>query len=245
MMSLTTGHLVNRDQFRILPMPLFVIHRMNELALKDGREKKKGDLAKAPTTYDMQSDVGGSLPDTIETTTHNEIDPSIILRNGEYNPDLMDYGVPYDGDEGNGGVREEAIDINDTNFADDAIPAFIPQGKPKTVNINDLIHSFKGLGSGQYDDEGIGRMGELNGATASTAVSGDNLYEPYSDGVAVESSETEGKHHDNSLKPRRENIMQFFRKAANGAALLTRLYIEPGVDWTDCVFNISVNEALT
>ena len=77
MMSLTTGHLVNRDQFRILPMPLSVIKRMNELALQVGREKGKGDLAKKPTTYDMQSNEGGCLPDTIETTTHNGIDPSI------------------------------------------------------------------------------------------------------------------------------------------------------------------------
>ena len=110
--------------------------------------------------------------------------------------------------------------------------------------MDDLIHRFEGLGSGRYDDEGIGGMGELNGATASAAVSGDNLYEPYSSGVVVESSETEDEHHDNSLKSRRENIMQFFRKEANGAALLTRLYVEPGVDWTDYVFNISVNEAL-
>ena len=37
MLSLATGKLVNRDQFRILPMPLSVIHRLDELAKKDGR----------------------------------------------------------------------------------------------------------------------------------------------------------------------------------------------------------------
>ena len=37
MLSLVTGRLVNRDQFRVLPMPLSVIQRMNEFALKDGR----------------------------------------------------------------------------------------------------------------------------------------------------------------------------------------------------------------
>ena len=37
MMSVTTEQLVNRDQFRILPMLLSVIKRMNEHELKDGR----------------------------------------------------------------------------------------------------------------------------------------------------------------------------------------------------------------
>ena len=32
MLSLSTGRLVNRDQFRILPMPELVIKRLNELA---------------------------------------------------------------------------------------------------------------------------------------------------------------------------------------------------------------------
>ena len=50
MLSLVTGRLVNRDQFRVLPMPLSVIQRMNEFALKDGRVKGKGELAKKPTT---------------------------------------------------------------------------------------------------------------------------------------------------------------------------------------------------
>ena len=45
MMSLTTGRLVNRDQFKILPVPLSVIKKMNDLALKDGRVKGKGELA--------------------------------------------------------------------------------------------------------------------------------------------------------------------------------------------------------
>ena len=51
----------------------------------------------------MQSDVGDSLPDTIETIPHNGIDPSVILRSGEDDPDLMDNGLSYDGHKGNGG----------------------------------------------------------------------------------------------------------------------------------------------
>ena len=37
MLSLATGKIVTRDQFRILPTPTSVIERMNELARKDGR----------------------------------------------------------------------------------------------------------------------------------------------------------------------------------------------------------------
>ena len=38
MLSLATGRIVTRDQFRVLPMPLSAINRLNELALKDGRK---------------------------------------------------------------------------------------------------------------------------------------------------------------------------------------------------------------
>jgi hypothetical protein len=42
----TTGKLVNRDQFRVMPMPESVIKRMNALALADGRVKGVGELSK-------------------------------------------------------------------------------------------------------------------------------------------------------------------------------------------------------
>ena len=38
MLSLTTGRIVSRDQFKILPMPDSVIARLNELARREGRE---------------------------------------------------------------------------------------------------------------------------------------------------------------------------------------------------------------
>ena len=192
----------------------------------------------------MQSNMGDSLPDIIETVIHNGIDQSVILRSDDDDPDIAASGVPYNEHEGNEGVSDVEIHVNDTDYADDAIPVFIPQGKPKAVDMDDLIRSFGGLGSGRYDDEGLGGTGELYGTVTSAAVSGDDTYEPYSSGAAVVSSETENEQHDNSTKPRRENIMQFFRKGVNGGALLTRVYEETGVDWTDHVFNISVNGAL-
>ena len=254
MLSLTTGRFVNRDQFRILPMPLSVIQRMNDLALKDGRVKGKGELAQKPTTYKMQSDVGSSLPDIMESVTNNGIDPSIILENDEVTRELanneevgrepegnrgVDDITPEGEHEGNGGADDVEMQINDTDYADDAIPIFIPQGKPKEVNMDDLIHSFGGLGSGKYDDETIGGIGEEDDATTGAAVGGNDT------GALLDvSSETEDTQHVEPLHRRRLDIMQLFRKGVNGGALLTRLYIEPGEDWGEHVFNISVKEAL-
>ena len=254
MLSLNTGRLVNRDQFKILPMPLSVIQRMNELALKDGRVKGNGELGQKPTTYDMQSEVSNSLPDIMETVTNNGVDPSIALRNDEINPDLADIGIPEgepegnggadnvlaNGEhEGNGGVDDMEVQINDTDYADDSIPLFIPHRKPKDVDMDDLIHSFGGLGSGRYDNEGIGGMGVETSATMGVAVSGDSADNSQGDSIEIEDTQ-----HVDLQKPARMDIMQYFRTGANGGALLTRLYIEPGADWVERIFNISVNEAL-
>ena len=177
-------------------MPLSVIQRMNEFALKDGREKGKGELAKKPTTYSMQSEVGDSLPHTFETVTNDGVDPSLIFGHGDPNPDLAepeeiggaDIAIPdnrHEGnrgeDEENGGAGDVEMQINNTDFADDAIPLFIPHGKPKDVDLDDLIHSFEGLGSGRYDDEGIGGIVEGTGATTDGAVSGNTTDIPYED----------------------------------------------------------------
>ena len=170
MLSLVTGRLVNRDQFRVLPMQLSVFQRMNEFALKDGRVKGKGELSQKPNTYIMQSGVGNGLLDTIITLTSNGVDPSFMLDSDEPNLDLAepeeiggdDIAIPDDrhegnrgDDEGNGSAEDVEMQTINTDFADDVIPLFIPHGKPKDVDMGDLIHSFEGLGSGRYDDEGI------------------------------------------------------------------------------------------
>ena len=104
MLSLASGRLVNRDQFRILPMPDSVIKRLNELALADGRVKGKGELYAPPTSYVQDSDAKRGLPDTMETTVNNGIDPSIAISDSRDNSDVVD-GVlkDYQHDE-NGGT---------------------------------------------------------------------------------------------------------------------------------------------
>ena len=49
------------------------------------------------------------------------------------------------------------------------------------VDLDDLIHSFEGLRSGRYDDEGIGGIVEGTGATTDGAVSGNTTDIPYED----------------------------------------------------------------
>ena len=155
----------------------------------------------------MRSEVGDSLPDTMETVTNNGVDPSLILSDDELIPGLTeleemrgeDSITPHDRhkenrgvEEGNRGAEDEGIQINNTDYADDAIPLFIPHGKPKDVDMDDLIHSFGGLGSGRYDDEGIGGLGEATGGSTAAAVSDDLVNTPYGD--ATETLDTQ---HDN------------------------------------------------
>lgn len=43
MMSIDTGRIVTRDQFRVLPMPPHVVSRLNELASREGRTKNNAE----------------------------------------------------------------------------------------------------------------------------------------------------------------------------------------------------------
>ena len=91
MLSLKTGRLVNRNQFRILPMPESVIKRLNELALADGRIKGRGELYTKPTSYEQDGDAKSGLPDTIDPDTVNDgIDPAILPLDTPDEPNLID-----------------------------------------------------------------------------------------------------------------------------------------------------------
>lgn len=73
MQSPTTGRMVRRDQFKVLPMPASVIAAINDLASKDGRTIRVGSTGQYPliTPYS-----GSSPPDYISpsyTQTQLEI----------------------------------------------------------------------------------------------------------------------------------------------------------------------------
>ena len=87
MLSLATGRIVTRDQFKILPMPLSVIARMNELAARDGRTILKKDTG---VSLDLMRNTSSlsphPLPDYIIATPHTGMDPSIALRYDIHEP---------------------------------------------------------------------------------------------------------------------------------------------------------------
>ena len=90
MLSLKTGRLVNQDQFRILPMPESVIKRLNELALADGRVKGKGEIYTKPTSYEQDSGAESDLPDTIDSSVNDGVDPAILHLDIHDETDIID-----------------------------------------------------------------------------------------------------------------------------------------------------------
>ena len=98
--------------------------------------------------------MSNSLPDIMETVINNGVDPSIVPRNVEINLDLVAIGMhegelerngsgdnvmPNSEHEGNGGADDMDIQVNDTDYANDAIPQFVPHGIPKDVDMDELI----------------------------------------------------------------------------------------------------------
>lgn len=149
MLSLGAGRLVNRDQFRILPMLESVIRRLNGLALADGRVKGQGELATRPTAYEQESGAKAGLPDTIETMVNNGVDPSIAaLRDTDYLEhveETMDEQQQLDNHAGSSGV-----DLSTPTHSDDAIaPPYIAM-RPKPVDMDDLIGILNRLEVGLY-----------------------------------------------------------------------------------------------
>ena len=106
MLSLKSGRLVNRDQFRILPMPESVIKRLNDLALADGRVKGKGELYTKPATYAQDAGAVSDLPDTIEPEVNDGVDPAVLPLDNVDEPDQMDNGEGVQ--HGHGGEYEQS-----------------------------------------------------------------------------------------------------------------------------------------
>jgi hypothetical protein len=77
MISPTTGRLVSRDQFRVLPMPASVIAAMNEFAHKDGRTVRPAGLGTYPNANNLAPEHRSDLPDYIAITPHNGDQPDV------------------------------------------------------------------------------------------------------------------------------------------------------------------------
>jgi hypothetical protein len=236
MLSLTTGKLVNRDQFIIMPMPESVIKRLNALALADGRVKGKSELVRTENTYETVSDKSDELPETMETTVNEGVDPSTTLLDANYNPELIYKEAGDHIDE----TQPDEPYVEEIGLADDMMPPVAVRFEPKVVEMDDLMNSFRELAVGlprtvtdeTLDEQGVPEDYGENGAIdmeaiPGTATSAPNTYSSYGHRVIP-----------------RTDLMDMFRGDKQTAALLTRNYDSAGGDWGEYVMNISVNEAL-
>ena len=253
MLSLKTGRLVNRDQFRILPMPESVIKRLNELALADGRVKGKGDLYAKPTSYEQDSDAKTGLPDTIGTTVNDGVDPAVPPLNNPDEPDLVDAveEVQYD----NGGEYEreqqpdnDAVDDIDMHGEIGEHPAVEPQEQPYVEDpvMDSLSADMNRMRAGPRDEDDIDLHGiDPNGVPVDYTAGGgaDSDHRDARDALGHAARLVAAPRNPMAHGIGRLELMDFFR-AKSGAALLTRNYDGDGVEWGDHVLNISVNEAL-
>lgn len=80
MMSIATGRLVTRDQFKTLPMPSTVIARLNDMAAKEGRKI----VTRTSMVYNPEGGLrnpGGVtyIRPTAEPYTGDSVDPAIPI----------------------------------------------------------------------------------------------------------------------------------------------------------------------
>ena len=248
MLSLGTGRLVNRDQFQILPMPESVIKRLNELALADGRVKGKGELETRPISYMQDSDAKRGLPDTIEITVNNGIDPSVAVLESDDRTDVVNDTPDEQQDEGND-VTDYLPDLNQSTYCDDAIVPLNVPAKQKLSDMEELINSFKSMDAGRFvREEDSEETHDAQGVPVDyTAVDCVDAGEDDTGSTNIDTNiDSAEKNSDVPRHPRvtSQGFMNYFRNGKGGAALLTRNYDGDGVDWGDHVLNISVNEAL-
>ena len=151
MLSLSTGRMVNRDHFRVMPMPGSVINCMNELALADGRKKGKGVPTERLSSYTQDDGAREELPDTIEVGVNNGVDPSVIpIEEDKVSEQLNDPGDGWQ--EEIGDMTCDALDLSEPTYT-----PFVANAKPKSVEMDELIGSLKSMKVGpyQYIDEPI------------------------------------------------------------------------------------------
>lgn len=152
-------------------MPISVIQRLNEHALKDGRVKGKGELSHGPTSYDVNSEAMGELPELMETVTNEGVDPAIALRSGMHTPELADDLQDRQGG-GDGTTEDNSRTPLELNYADNMI--MNPQVDDGDNGVGDLLTGFEGMHVDRYSthDEPVGSIVYYPGRAYEPAVSG-------------------------------------------------------------------------
>ena len=162
MMSITTGKLITRDQFKILPMPLSVIMRLNEMAMVEGKKisrKMKSAIAvegglqegDKPTYLQPTQDYTANVDPVVAANPHLRIDLGEGERTEyEFDPAMVNdvRGYPEDYDTPTKSVRNdfnmEDLDVGELQefempdtlehrHPDASIPCTPPRNSPERV----------------------------------------------------------------------------------------------------------------
>ena len=245
---------VNRDQFRVLPMPESVIKRLNELAQADGRVKGKGDLYARPTSYEQYGDAAKGLPDAIKPIVNDGVDLSVGLIVGGDDRELISVDR-YDGElhrDGGGEPEVQQYDSSgllnepDPNYDIEPYEEDIPdvQTDESDNDMDELVDNMNRMRAGPRDPIGDPEGGLDERGVPESYTSAGEIRDEYSDARDAVSRATELLTAPASrCCVSRHEVMDFFRNGS-GTALLTRNYDGDGTDWGDYVPNISVNDAL-
>ena len=158
-LSLSTGRLVNRDQFRVLPMPESVIKRLNELAQADGRVKGKGNLYARSTSHEQYGNATKGLPDTMEPNVNNGVDPSMESLADDREPTNGEADSGDQQQDSGGELEEQQYDngeaLNELDLRDgielyrEAIQAEQPEEHDN--DMDDLVDSMNRMRAGPRD----------------------------------------------------------------------------------------------
>jgi hypothetical protein len=103
-LSLRTGEIITRDQFKVLPMPLSVIERLNGMAVADGINTSSTTTRVSTDSVRVFDHTPSHLPTMFTPPMHTGEDPDIALqhpRMGFPQPELADeigLGPPDDTD---------------------------------------------------------------------------------------------------------------------------------------------------
>ena len=164
MMSISTGKLITRDQFKILPMPSYIITRLNEMAMAEGRKllrrskmvyNVEGGLRRTegPTYLRPTQDPAGDMDPVVTANPYTQLDMDEGEREEyQFDPamvnDIMGYPEDYDAPIVQGGQfnmqdldvgeLEEfpTVETGEYHHADASVPCTPPENIQTSVNTN-------------------------------------------------------------------------------------------------------------
>lgn len=256
MMSPTTGRMVSRDQFKIIPMPASVIAAMNELAKKDGRSIHMRHI----TQYEPLNQT--DLPDYITVTPHVGNDPSIALREqgaaeaiiGNL-ADEAGMDTPLDNpdryDAGGGGMSPQSPQTdfsarNDPLFASQEIDPEYPEQPPHIDTPPNQSDSAEIRGDVENGGEGEIGVGDDNETPAESEINGDTVGDTGDTGDSNSIADSYGEQGESNEAPvmnNRRDLLEFFRRGKGHVALVASQKADPSVEQYYSL-NITVKEAL-